>query len=64
MENQPEKAEWPSEESINISPKELKFNWFRQYFYFLRKGVWFVLNLLWTICHVGGPANGTCHKSA
>lgn len=32
--------------------------------FFLRKGVWFVLNLSWTICHVGGPANCVCHKSA
>ena len=62
MENQPQKVRWPSGESISISSKELKLNWFGQYF--LRKEVWFVLNLSWTICHVGGPAYTVCHKSA
>lgn len=62
MENQPKKVGWPSGEGISISPKELKLNWFGQYF--LRKEVLFVLNLLWTICHVGGPVYAVCHKSA
>lgn len=52
---------WPSGESISISPKEPRLNWFGQYI--LRKEVWFVLNLSWTICHVEGPAHTSCHKS-
>lgn len=62
MENQPKKVGWPSGEGISISPKELKLNWFGHYF--LWKEVLFVLNLLWTICHVGGPVYAVCHKSA